>query len=75
MTDSPSFDLPGQARPVPRSPAHIIRSDAEAIEVAQRLAEDFSREAALRDRERRLPWEELERFSASGLWAIRVPIT
>lgn len=73
MTDSPSFDQPGQARPAPRSPAHIIRSDAEAIEVAQRLAEDFAREAALRDRERRLPWEELERFSASGLWAIRVP--
>lgn len=73
MTDSPSFDQPGQARPAPRSPAHIIRSDAEAIEVAQRLAEDFVREAALRDRERRLPWEELERFSASGLWAIRVP--
>ncbi|QIB08084.1 SfnB family sulfur acquisition oxidoreductase [Pseudomonas fluorescens] len=73
MTDSPSFDQPGQARPAPRSPAYIIRSDAEAIEVAQRLAEDFAREAALRDRERRLPWEELERFSASGLWAIRVP--
>ncbi|OAB49508.1 SfnB family sulfur acquisition oxidoreductase [Pseudomonas thivervalensis] len=73
MTDSPSFDLPGQAHPAPRSPAHIIRSDAEAIEVAQRLAEDFAREAALRDRERRLPWAELERFSASGLWAIRVP--
>lgn len=73
MTASPSFDLPGQAHPAPRSPAHIIRSDAEAIEVAQRLAEDFAREAALRDRERRLPWEELERFSASGLWAIRVP--
>ena len=47
MTDSPSFDLPGQAHPAPRSPAHIIRSDAEAIEVAQRLAEDFAREAAL----------------------------
>ncbi|AXA54233.1 SfnB family sulfur acquisition oxidoreductase [Pseudomonas thivervalensis] len=73
MTDSPSFDLPGQAHSAPRSPAHIIRSDAEAIEVAQRLAEDFAREAALRDRERRLPWAELERFSASGLWAIRVP--
>ncbi|AXP03839.1 SfnB family sulfur acquisition oxidoreductase [Pseudomonas fluorescens] len=73
MTHSLSSDLPQQTSPAPRSPAHIIRSDAEAIEVAQRLAEDFAREAALRDRERRLPWEELERFSASGLWAIRVP--
>ncbi|EJL04017.1 acyl-CoA dehydrogenase family protein [Pseudomonas fluorescens Q2-87] len=73
MTQSTILDLPQQARPAPRSPAHIIRSDAEAIEVAQRLAEDFAREAALRDRERRLPWDELERFSQSGFWAITVP--
>ncbi|SDI71039.1 SfnB family sulfur acquisition oxidoreductase [Pseudomonas panipatensis] len=57
----------------PHVPARIIRSDAEAIEVARRLAADFAREAVERDRERRLPWDELERFSASGLWAISVP--
>ena len=69
---SPSH-LPEQAGSAPRRPAHIIRSDAEAIEVAQRLAEDFAREALERDRDRRLPWAELERFSDSGLWAITVP--
>ncbi len=72
-TLSPISSLPPQARSAPRRVAHIIRSDAEAIEVAQRLAEDFAQEAALRDRERRLPWDELDRFSDSGLWAITVP--
>ena len=52
---------------------HIIRDDAEAIAVARRLADEFRREAATRDRERRLPREEVERFSQSGLWAITVP--
>ena len=35
--------------------AHIIRSDAEAIEIAQALAAEFAVEAATRDREQRLP--------------------
>lgn len=73
MTQSQPADLREQVSSAPRRPAQIIRSDAEAIEVAQRLAEDFAREAAWRDRERRLPWEELDRFSESGLWAISVP--
>lgn len=73
MTQSQPADLREQFSSAPRRPAQIIRSDAEAIEVAQRLAEDFAREAAWRDRERRLPWEELDRFSESGLWAISVP--
>jgi SfnB family sulfur acquisition oxidoreductase len=53
--------------------AHTIRDDAEAIETANRLAEDFAKTAAARDRERRLPFAELDRFSQSGLWAITVP--
>lgn len=73
MTHSQPAGLREQVSSAPRRPAQIIRSDAEAIEVAQRLAEDFAREAAWRDRERRLPWEELDRFSESGLWAISVP--
>ncbi|WP_428377951.1 SfnB family sulfur acquisition oxidoreductase [Lichenicoccus sp.] len=52
---------------------HIIRDDAEAIAVARTLADEFRREAATRDRERRLPRDEIERFSQSGLWAITVP--
>ena len=53
--------------------AHVIRSDAEAINVAGELAADFVAEAAIRDREQRLPVAELDRFSASGLWGITVP--
>jgi alkylation response protein AidB-like acyl-CoA dehydrogenase len=53
--------------------AHLIASDAEAIEVARALAADFAQDAAVRDRERRLPGAELDRFSGSGLWGITVP--
>lgn len=57
----------------PERPAHVIRDDNEAIQVAQRLAEGFAREASIRDRERRLPLQELDEFSQSGLWGINVP--
>ncbi|ALX82005.1 SfnB family sulfur acquisition oxidoreductase [Achromobacter ruhlandii] len=53
--------------------AAIIDSDAQAIAVARELAADFARDAAVRDRERRLPLPELERYSQSGLWGITVP--
>jgi SfnB family sulfur acquisition oxidoreductase len=53
--------------------AHRIGSDAEALAVARELAAGFATEAAERDRERRLPAAELDRFSGSGLWAITVP--
>ncbi|MDO3445367.1 SfnB family sulfur acquisition oxidoreductase [Agrobacterium sp. V1] len=59
--------------PPRRTKAHIIRDDAEAIAVAQELARGFAAGAAERDRERRLPLAEIERFSQSGLWAITVP--
>jgi SfnB family sulfur acquisition oxidoreductase len=58
---------------LPEVPAHIIGSDAEAIELAHRLAAEFAREAAERDRERRLPFAEIEAFSQSGLWSLNVP--
>ncbi len=51
----------------------LIRSDEEALAVARQLAEDFAVDAARRDRERRLPWAELARYSASGLGGITVP--
>ncbi|MGY4816707.1 SfnB family sulfur acquisition oxidoreductase [Pseudomonas chlororaphis subsp. piscium] len=57
----------------PPRTAHIIRSDAEAIAVARTLAERFAVEASVRDRERRLPFAELDEFSASGLWGITIP--
>lgn len=54
-------------------PAHRFGSEREAIEAAHALAQDFRREAAARDRERRLPLAELEAYSQSGLWSITVP--
>ena len=67
----PSPDAPARSAE-PRVVARI-RDDAEAIEVAHKLAAELAREAAERDRERRLPWTELERYVRSGLWGITVP--
>ncbi|VVM90307.1 Dibenzothiophene desulfurization enzyme C [Pseudomonas fluorescens] len=53
--------------------ATVIRTDGEALAVADELARQLRRDSALRDRERRLPHAELELFSRSGLWAISVP--
>ncbi|WP_434109555.1 SfnB family sulfur acquisition oxidoreductase [Paraburkholderia caffeinilytica] len=52
---------------------HVIANDAEALAVAHELASRLAPGAAQRDRERRLPHEEIEWFSQSGLWAITVP--
>jgi SfnB family sulfur acquisition oxidoreductase len=57
----------------PSTPAHVIRSDAEAIEVATRLAAEFVKGSAERDRDRIWPAAELDAFSQSGLWSINVP--
>ncbi|MFN6561571.1 MAG: SfnB family sulfur acquisition oxidoreductase [Nostoc sp. ChiSLP01] len=53
--------------------AHAIASDAEAIAIAKELAAEFVKGDSERDRERRLPYEEVKKFSASGLWGITVP--
>ena len=63
--------VPGVARP--KQPAHVIKSDAEAIEIAHRLAAEFIKGSAARDRERIWPVEQLDAFSQSGLWSINVP--
>lgn len=55
------------------APAHIIKSDEEALEIAHNLAEQFKAGAVQRDAERILPFEEIEAYSQSGLWAITVP--
>jgi len=52
---------------------HVIRGDAEAIAVVHALAAEFASGASERDRDRRLPRAEIDRFSESGLWAITVP--
>ena len=61
------------AHPHPHAPVAIIRDDAEALEVARQVADLFRPGAAERDRERRLPLDELELFSRTGLWGISVP--
>ena len=70
--------IPSRGRPAPhipprRKPAHRIGGDSEALEIAKALATEFAIEAADRDRERRLPIAEIERFSQSGLWGVTVP--
>lgn len=62
-----------QRLPLPPVPPQRIATEAQALEVAARLAEEFRQGAAQRDSERRLPWDELERYTASGLGAITVP--
>lgn len=56
-----------------RPPVHVIRSDAEAIDVVSRLAEKFRAGAAERDRERRLPAAEIEELTEAGFFGITVP--
>ncbi|MCH7313983.1 SfnB family sulfur acquisition oxidoreductase [Acinetobacter sp. ANC 3882] len=55
------------------TPAHVIASDQEALAVAHRLAATFAQEAAKRDHERKLPLQEIQQYSASGLWGINIP--
>lgn len=64
---------PFALRPRPTVPAHILRSEAEALEVAERLRVQFAQEAGLRDREGYLPLAEIDAYSQSGLWALNVP--
>ena len=53
--------------------AYIIQSDKEALEIARNLADQFKAGAVQRDAERILPFEKIEAYSQSGLWAITVP--
>ncbi|WP_280340877.1 acyl-CoA dehydrogenase family protein [Nocardia neocaledoniensis] len=53
--------------------AERITTAAQALAVATHLAAEFAARAAERDRARRLPHEELDQLSASGLLAITVP--
>jgi SfnB family sulfur acquisition oxidoreductase len=53
--------------------AAVIGSEEEAIATAERLADRFKSGAAERDRDRRLPVEEIEESSQSGLWAVTIP--
>lgn len=62
-----------ERRPRPPTRPHLITSDAEAVASARALAARLVEGASRRDRERLLPWEEIEWFTASGLGGITVP--
>ncbi|WP_242909430.1 SfnB family sulfur acquisition oxidoreductase [Actinomadura terrae] len=53
--------------------AHVIRSGAEAVEVARKLAAAVAVQAGERDRDRRAPAAELDELSRSGLLGVTVP--
>ncbi|GGJ93869.1 SfnB family sulfur acquisition oxidoreductase [Pseudomonas matsuisoli] len=57
----------------PRQTAAILDNDAQALATVEALAADFAKDAIARDRDRRLPFAELDRLAASGLLAITVP--
>ena len=66
--------LPESAHYDIREPnAQVITSDAEAIDVAHKVAAFLLEGAAERDRNREVPPEVVEVYSNSGLWGITVP--
>jgi SfnB family sulfur acquisition oxidoreductase len=63
-TNTPNFDM---------AEAQRIKSDEQALEAARIFAKQIRDESAARDKERRLPVDEIEAFSQTGLWGITVP--
>ncbi|SMF98796.1 SfnB family sulfur acquisition oxidoreductase [Burkholderia singularis] len=53
--------------------ARRIADDRQALDVARKYAARIAEGAAQRDRTRRLPYDELDAYSATGLWGIAVP--
>jgi SfnB family sulfur acquisition oxidoreductase len=50
-----------------------ISDDAEALGIAREFAARIAPGASERDRLRRLPYDEIDDYSSSGLWGIAVP--
>ncbi|WP_454731613.1 MULTISPECIES: SfnB family sulfur acquisition oxidoreductase [Cupriavidus] len=74
LSDFPATALPAAPAHLP-DPADVrrIADDAQALQAARDLAARFAEGASERDRTRRLPWAELDQWSASGLGGITVP--
>lgn len=72
MTDT-DFRVPVEPAPPPLRRPDLMSDDEQAIAVETVLAAEFAAGSAERDRDRILPWRELERFSETGLWGITVP--
>ena len=66
---SPAFAAP----PARTREARRIRDDAEALATARAVAAEVATGAARRDRERLLPYDEIEAISDAGLFAVTVP--
>ena len=73
----PTSEFSNAAARLPRLPdprrVRRIANDAEALAAAHTLAQTIAPGASQRDRERTLPWDELDSWSESGLGAITVP--
>ena len=54
-------------------PTKVLRNDSEALAAAHELALAARLQAGLRDRQRKLPWAEIEQFTRSGLGSISIP--
>jgi len=59
--------------PIHSPAAHLIRDDAEALAVAERVAAVLLEQAAERDHRRQVPAGIVDLYSNSGLWGISVP--
>ncbi|KVE28547.1 SfnB family sulfur acquisition oxidoreductase [Burkholderia singularis] len=73
---SATLETPGDVRDAASDQlgvARVIASDAQALEVARELAQRLAEGAIERDRDRRLPYAEVDWFSQAGLWGITVP--
>lgn len=57
----------------PQSTVPLIQTEGEALEVARDLASRFAARASERDRERQLPFEEVNVLARSGLLGITTP--
>ncbi|GBR48328.1 SfnB family sulfur acquisition oxidoreductase [Neokomagataea thailandica] len=57
----------------PRQPTYIIRDDEEALNIAQDIAHKIAQNVQERERNDFFPHDELNLYSASGLWGITVP--
>ncbi len=55
------------------SPAHVIRTDEEAIQQAVEFRDSVLERAAAIDAERVIPQDIVDEFSQRGLWAITIP--
>jgi alkylation response protein AidB-like acyl-CoA dehydrogenase len=61
------------APPLRAGSVRRIRNDAEALAVVEEISAKLAEGAALRDRYRLLPYDEIELASRAGLFAITVP--